>query len=152
VTEGYVTEGSPDFADFLTPYASIFERGLFLWIDYGLDEATLHHPARTAGTLRCFRQHSTKAHPLDHPGEQDLTADVNFTAFERAARSLDLTVHPAMNQSRYLTYVGRDWLLAQPSPREISQFQTLIHPSQFGNRFYGLELTKGPVKRGFADD
>jgi len=147
--EGYLAEGLPEFQDFLAPFAACLDRGLHLWIDYGLDEPALHHPARTAGTLRCFRQHRSDAHPLDHPGEQDLTADVNFTAFENAARQLQLTVHPALDQSRYLTHCGRKWLLNQPGPREISQFQTLIHPSQFGSRFHALELTKGPVERAF---
>jgi SAM-dependent MidA family methyltransferase len=53
-----------------------------------------------------------------------------------------------MNQSRYLTYCGREWLLSNPSPNEINQFQTLIHPSQFGSRFYALEMTKGNVELG----
>ena len=147
--EGYLAEGAPAFEAFLAPWTQTFARGLFLWIDYGLDRESLLHPARTAGTLRCYRQHRCDVHPLDHPGEQDLTADVNFTAFEEAARKLSLKVHPALNQSRYLTHCGRSWLLGEPSPREIAQFQTLIHPSQFGNRFYALELTQGPVERAF---
>lgn len=147
--DGYLAEGTPDFTSFLAPFERIFERGLHLWIDYGLDADSLLHPARTAGTLRCYRNHQTKVHPLDSPGEQDLTADVNFSAFEEAAGQLGLKVHPALNQSRFLTYCGKEWLLQSPSAREISQFQTLIHPSQFGNRFYTLELTKGKVERSF---
>ena len=147
--DGYVTEGPPNLASFLTPLANIFNQALFLWIDYGLDAETLYHPARSAGTLRCYRGQQTKTHPLDHPGEQDLTADVNFTAVEEACKKLDFTPFPVMNQSRYLTHCAREWLLESPSPQEISQFQTLTHPSQFGSRFYALELTKGPVDRAF---
>lgn len=147
--EGYIAEGPPHLKPFLEPFAEVFQKALFVWIDYGLDEESLYHPARTAGTLRCYRQHRSNIHPLDYPGEQDLTADVNFTAVENTARELGLTVHPVMNQSRYLTYCGKEWLLAGPSPHEISQFQTLIHPSQFGNRFYALEMTKGGVDPAF---
>ncbi len=147
--EGYVTEGSPDFTEFLAPLTHCFQSALHLWIDYGLDQESLYHPARTAGTLRCYRKQRSNAHPLDFPGEQDLTADVNFTAVENASSELGLQVHPIMNQSRYLTYCAKDWLLKNPDPKEISQFQTLIHPSQFGNRFYALELTKGTVDRAF---
>ncbi|MFT6242084.1 MAG: SAM-dependent MidA family methyltransferase [Paracoccaceae bacterium] len=147
--EGYVTEGPPDLSSFLPPLSHCFQKALFLWIDYGLDQESLHHPARTAGTLRCYRNHRSDAHPLDFPGEQDLTADVNFTTIENTARDLGLQVHPTMNQSRYLTYCAKEWLLAGPGPAEIRQFQTLIHPSQFGNRFYALELTKGDVQRAF---
>lgn len=147
--DGYLAEGTPDFEAFLTPFARAFDRALHLWIDYGLDAEGLLHPARTVGTLRCYRNHRSNAHPLDHPGEQDLTADVNFSAFESAARKLGFEVHPALNQGRYLTHCGRSWLLEQPSPREIAQFQTLIHPTQFGNRFHALELTQGAVERAF---
>jgi len=147
--EGYVTEGPPHLGNFLSPLTDCFKNALFLWIDYGLDEESLYHPARSAGTLRCYRNHRSDAHPLDLPGQQDLTADVNFTAVENASAKLGLTVHPTMNQSRFLTYCAKDWLMTNPSPQEISQFQTLTHPSQFGNRFYVLELTKGQVDRAF---
>jgi SAM-dependent MidA family methyltransferase len=143
--EGYVTEGPPDLSLFLTPLSAIFKKALFIWIDYGLDEETLYHPARTAGTLRCYSKQRSNVHPLDNPGEQDLTADVNFTAVEKIAASLGFQIHPAMNQSRYLTYCGKNWLLSGPTPQEVGQFQTLIHPSQFGSRFYALEMTKGDV-------
>ncbi|MDA7900817.1 SAM-dependent methyltransferase, partial [Akkermansiaceae bacterium] len=85
--EGYVTEGTPELLSFMTPLARMFENALFIWIDYGLDEEALYHPARTAGTLRCYFKHKTYAHPLENPGEQDLTADVNFTAVEKIASS-----------------------------------------------------------------
>ena len=147
--EGYLTEGPPALHHFLSPLSECFEKALFLWIDYGLDAASLYHPARSAGTLRCFHKHRSNVHPLDRPGEQDLTADVNFSAVEQAASQLGLQAHPILNQSRYLTHCAKDWLLSQPSPKEISQFQTLTHPSQFGNRFYALELTKGEVLRAF---
>jgi SAM-dependent MidA family methyltransferase len=147
--DGYVTEGSPDFKSLLSPLARAFRNSLFIWVDYGLDQESLYHPARTAGTIRCYRNHRSNAHPLDHPGEQDITADVNFTAMEEAARTCGLQVHPSINQGRYLTYCARDWLLDGPSPHEISQLQTLIHPSQFGNRFHCLELTNGKVERTF---
>jgi len=147
--DGYVTEGPPDLPSFLKPLAGIFEKALFIFIDYGLDEESLYHPDRHVGTLRCYRSHRSNVHPLDEPGTRDLTADVNFTAVERAASALGLVSHPLMNQSRYLTYCGRDWLLNSPSAPEVRQFQTLIHPSQFGNRFHVAEFTKGKVDRAF---
>lgn len=149
--QGFLTEGPPAFSDFLRPLAECFEASLSIFIDYGLDEASLYHPDRTAGTLRCYRRHRSNVHPLDDPGLCDLTADVNFTAVERAAEALGMTPHPVMNQGRYLTYCGREWLLASPTPHEIRQFQTLIHPSQFGGRFYAAEFTKGDLSRAFPE-
>lgn len=147
--EGYVTEGSPDFQGFLTPLAEAFEQSLFIFIDYGMDQPSLYHPDRHVGTLRCYRSHRSNVHPLNNPGLCDLTADVNFTALEHAAISLGLESYPTMEQSRYLTYSARNWLLSSPSPEEVRQFQTLIHPSQFGTRFHVAEFTKGPVNPSF---
>jgi len=147
--EGYVTEGSPDFQSFLAPLVDSFDRSLMIFIDYGMDQESLDHPDRHVGTLRCYRNHRSNVHPLDSPGLCDLTADVNFTALENCARELSLDPHPMMEQSRYLTYCGRDWLLSSPSPEEVRQFQTLIHPSQFGTRFHVAEFTKGEVSRSF---
>lgn len=149
--EGYVTEGRPDLNGLLSPLLNCFQRGLLIFVDYGLDEPSLYHPSRTAGTLRCYRNHSTKLHPFDHPGEQDLTADVNFSALEEVARTLGLSVIPAMSQSRYLTHCAKEWLLSSdpPDAHELRQFQTLIHPSQFGNRFYVMEMMQGEVAPGF---
>lgn len=149
--EGYVTEGAPDYNRFLQPLTQCFENGMMIFIDYGLDEESLYHPDRNIGTLRCFREQSTKSHPLEIPGKQDLTADVNFTEVEKVATALDLRPCPVMDQSRYLTHSAKGWLTSQtpPTPAELRQFQTLIHPSQFGMRFYAIELLKGEVDQSF---
>ncbi len=48
-------------------------------IDYG-DTAENLEKRRVEGTLRTYRAHHLGPHPLDEPGETDITADVNFTA------------------------------------------------------------------------
>lgn len=151
LSEGYVTEGAPDLTQFLQPLTQCFENGIMIFIDYGLDEESLYHPDRNIGTLRCFREQSTKSHPLELPGKQDLTADVNFTVVEKVATALGLRPCPVMDQSRYLTHSAKGWLTSQtpPTPAELRQFQTLIHPSQFGMRFYAIELLKGEVDQAF---
>jgi len=149
--DGYVTEGQASYQSFLQPFVESFQQSLFIFIDYGLDRESLYHPHRTAGTLRCYKNHRTNHHPLDDPGLCDLTADVNFTALTEDAQNLGLQPYPILNQSRYLTYLGRQWLLENPTPHEIRQFQTLIHPNHFGGRFYAAEFTSGEVSRGFMD-
>jgi len=149
--EGYVTEAPPEFHAFFTSLNGLFEEGLMTFIDYGLDAANLYSTSRAAGTFRCYRKQQSLSHPLDHPGKQDLTADVNFSAAEEAAQSLGLIPCPIMHQSRFLTYCAQNWLLSKEPPTGsiLNQFQTLIHPGQFGSRFYFLELLKGNVKRAF---
>ncbi len=148
---GYVTEAPPELIPFLKPLTQLFDHGLFTLIDYGLDAENLYSTSRRVGTFRSYRNHQSNAHPLDYPGEQDLTADVNFTAVEEHASQLHLTPCPIMKQSRYLPYCAKEWMLSDnpPTPEQLRQFQTLIHPSQFGSRFYMLELLKGDVEQAF---
>lgn len=148
--EGYVTEREPDLEQFFKPLTHCFESGIMTLIDYGMDQESLYHPDRKIGTLRCFRQHSTKSHPLDLPGKQDLTADVNFSSVAKKATSLGMEPSRLMDQSRYLTHCAKKWLIdGNPTPEELRQFQTLIHPSQFGMRFHSLEILKGEAELAF---
>jgi SAM-dependent MidA family methyltransferase len=55
------------------------EAGSIVIIDYG-DTAEGLLPRRGDGTLRTYRAHHLGPHPLDEPGETDITADVNFSA------------------------------------------------------------------------
>jgi hypothetical protein len=61
------------------------EAGAVVLFDYG-DTAENLAPRRQDGTLRTYRAHHLGPHPLDEPGATDITADVNFTAIEAAAR------------------------------------------------------------------
>ncbi len=60
------------------------QAGSVLIIDYG-DTAENLVSRRRDGTLRTYRSHHLGPHPLDEPGETDITADVNFSALEAAA-------------------------------------------------------------------
>ncbi|MGH2598664.1 MAG: SAM-dependent methyltransferase, partial [Dehalococcoidia bacterium] len=58
------------------------------------------------GTLMAFYRHSVSPDPLAHPGEQDLTAHVDFTALTEIGRAHGL--HPAgfTTQRQFLTALG----------------------------------------------
>ncbi len=61
-------------------------RGAVLLFDYGDLAENLAHRRRD-GTLRTYRQHHLGPHPLDEPGQTDLTADVNFSPLLDVANS-----------------------------------------------------------------
>jgi len=69
----------------LTDVVGRIEAGAVVVIDYG-DTAEGLLPRRQDGTLRTYRAHHLGPHPLDEPGETDITADVNFSPL--------LDVHP----------------------------------------------------------
>jgi SAM-dependent MidA family methyltransferase len=61
------------------------ERGLFVTIDYGYPAAKLFHPrARRFGTAAAYAGQRVHRDLLAAPGDQDLTAHVNFSDLERA--------------------------------------------------------------------
>ena len=56
---------------------------LIIVIDYGYTRQPTT-AGRFRGTLMAYRQHSASSDPYQAPGEQDLTAHVNFTALATA--------------------------------------------------------------------
>jgi len=61
------------------------ERALIVTIDYGFEEKKLFHPRiRRFGTAAAYSAQRVSRDLLASPGEQDLTAHINFTDLERA--------------------------------------------------------------------
>ena len=65
--------------NFMDSIAASIQRGFLIAIDYGYTREE-QLAGRHRGTLKALRQHSISANPYEAPGEQDITADVNFTA------------------------------------------------------------------------
>ncbi|MET0565008.1 MAG: SAM-dependent methyltransferase [Acidimicrobiia bacterium] len=80
------------------------EAGSLLIFDYG-DTAENLIPRRQDGTLRTYRAHHLGPHPLDEPGETDITADVNFTALMTVSREAGVSVE-LHRQDDFLTELG----------------------------------------------
>ena len=73
--------------------------GVALIIDYG------HATSAPGDTLQAVKAHEF-ADPLANPGEQDLTAHVDFEALADSARSAGASVTPLATQSAFLTRLG----------------------------------------------
>lgn len=143
--EGYRTELRTSYGDFLAPLARALSSGLMIWVDYGFPREDYYHPGRTEGTLRTFSKHRAGDDPLAEPGEADITAHVDFTAVAEAAERLGWRQKLLRDQGRWLTEIGREWLLemeGKPQPEALRQFQTLMHPAHLGAKFHALELSR----------
>jgi SAM-dependent MidA family methyltransferase len=81
------------------------ERGLLLLIDYGAPAAELYTKER-GSTLRAYHRHRVHADPLVAVGRQDLTAHVDFTAVERAARVAGMAELGRARQQAFLAALG----------------------------------------------
>ncbi len=59
-----------------------------LVLDYGYEARRLYNPrGRLQGSLACYREHILNRDPLSDPGQQDITAHVNWDDLRRAADS-----------------------------------------------------------------
>jgi SAM-dependent MidA family methyltransferase len=93
--------------------------GFVLTIDYGDTARCLYTRWRRRGTLLCYYRHSANEEPLLRPGQQDITAHVNFTALIEEGRRFGL------RRTRFTTQ--RDLLLGLGMREEVEA----LRASQF---------------------
>ena len=77
-----------------------------LAIDYGDTAPKLYTRERQFGTLTCYYQHQLSDRPLVRPGEQDLTAHVNFTALISEAHKHGMHLQTLTTQREWLSNMG----------------------------------------------
>ncbi len=143
--DGYALETSPAAENWWREAAGFLGRGKLLVIDYGLTADELFSPARANGTLRAyFRQHVSDD-LLANPGEQDLTAHVNFSAIQKAGEEAGLKTEFFGTQTKFLTQILERTLKEKSfewSASRTRQFQTLTHPEHLGRAFRVLAQAK----------
>ena len=88
--EGFTVEICPTAEHWWRAAAGALESGKLMAIDYGLTQQEFFAPERGAGTLRTYRYHRAGRELLARPGEQDITAQVNFTAMRLAGETAGL--------------------------------------------------------------
>ncbi len=81
-------------------------RGFLLTIDYGDEASALYTRERQRGTLACYFQHQLTERPLVKPGEQDITAHVNFSALMNEGQRHGLYLHTFTTQKAWLEEMG----------------------------------------------
>ncbi len=148
--EGYISEICPEIESWMQESAQLFETGLWMIIDYGYERSEYYSPRRNKGTLRCYQAHQAGEDPFAFPGEQDITAHVDFTRVEEVARLCGLNRRNLIDQHHFLIEAARPWLLRmegrlpdQRTQKRLRQFQTLTHPSLMGQCFHVMEFTRG---------
>jgi SAM-dependent MidA family methyltransferase len=112
--------------------------GKILTLDYGGRAEEFWLPERAGGSLRAYYKHRLSADVLENPGEQDLTADVNFSALEAAGEAAGLLTDKYEPQSRFLTGIAERGFssdFGNWSSVQTRQFQTLTHPEHLGRSF-----------------
>ena len=145
--EGQHAEAGLEACDWITEIGRRIERGFVLTIDYGHPAAELFNERHMRGTLLTYRNHRVSEDFYSSPGEQDLTAHVNFTALETWGRRSRLETAEFTSQTAFLLALGEKNEFADlydPGQTEAEQIRvrlqlkTLIHPEGMGERFHVL--------------
>jgi SAM-dependent MidA family methyltransferase len=119
-------------------------RGFVLTVDYGHEAQELYNERHMRGTMLAYAEHRVNEKFLHAPGEQDLTAHVNFTALDLWGRSQGLHRTGSASQMAFLVALGRAnefGDLYEPGATELERTQarqrlkTLIHPEGLGETF-----------------
>jgi SAM-dependent MidA family methyltransferase len=131
--------------------AKSVERGFAVLIDYGYTRQELL-AGRHRGTIMTYREHSASPNPYEAPGEQDITAHVNFTALAAAAEQHGMKVEKLLTQSQFLMGIGEstqfadafeDCKLPQERAKVALQLKHLVTPAGLGETFHVLVASKG---------
>lgn len=130
--------------------AERLEQGVILVIDYGFPRTEYYHPQRSMGTLMCHYRHHAHGDVFFHPGLQDITAHVDFTALADAAHAAGLEVLGYANQAQFLVNCGITDVLGQANAENAlryaplaSQANKLLSPSEMGELFKVLAVGRG---------
>ena len=135
--DGEIVETSPARDDAVRAIAGhlVAHGGAALIIDYG------HERSASGDTLQALRRHDF-ASILERPGEQDLTAHVDFEAVARAAGDIGASVSRVATQGEWLKVIGieaRAQALSRLNPDKAGEVRAaadrLTLPEQMGDLF-----------------
>ena len=135
---------------------------VLILIDYGHEARELYSATHAAGTLTTFTRH-TMAGPetaadtpawLERPGDQDLTAHVDFTSVRAAAEAEGLTTLGFLDQTYFLLGILLGSGTPDPPPVNLKDslaLKTLLMPGGLGSTHKVLILGKGVGSRRCSD-
>jgi len=146
--------------DWMRKIAATFDgrSGFAVLIDYGhTREQQL--AGRHRDTLMTYRKHTASPSPYGAPGEQDITAHVNFTALRSLAKDHEFDPLALLTQSQFLIGIGesnqfadafQNCRLPQEQAKVTLQLKHLISPEGMGEVFQVLVLSHNVAKEQAA--
>ncbi len=139
--------------DWMNQIAKLFRNraGFAVFIDYGYTREE-QLAGRHRDTLMTYRQHRASTSPYEAPGEQDITAHVNFTALRARAAEAGMDDIALLTQTQLLLGIGeetqfadafQDCKLPQERAKVALQLRHLLSPEEMGEKFQILLLSRG---------
>ena len=144
---GWRAEISLRAVEWIRDAARRLHRGFLILIDYGHPARELYSATHASGTLTTFSGHRSAGPEapadtspwLNRPGEQDLTAHVDFTSVQAAAESEGLTTIGFLDQTYFLLGLLPSIRVPQSALRNLN---TLVQPGGLGSTHKVLILGK----------
>lgn len=150
--EGQFAEINLDACEWIADVGRRLSQGFVLTVDYGHEAAELYNERHMRGTLLAYSEHRASENFFQRPGEQDLTAHVNFTALDLWGRAAGLMRTGCVSQMAFLVALGRgnDFAdLYDAGASEVERIRarlllkSLIHPEGMGETFQVFIQHKG---------
>jgi SAM-dependent MidA family methyltransferase len=148
--DGYASELNLAMPAWFEGLGRAIERGVALFVDYGLPRREYYARERSMGTLLCHYRHRFHDDPFLRLGLQDIGAWVDFSAVAAAAQSAGFEVAGYSTQAHFLIGCGIGEYMVEVSDLDLvqrlnlsRQAMVLTLPGEMGERFKVLGLTKG---------
>jgi len=150
--EGQQAEVNLDAREWILEAGRRLGCGFVLTVDYGHEAAELYDERHMRGTLLAYSKHRATEDFFERPGEQDLTAHVNFTALDLWGRCAGLMRTGCVSQMAFLVALGRANEFADLYDDDGSEVErvrarlslkSLIHPEGMGETFQVFIQHKG---------
>ena len=152
---GWIAEINLNAVDWVRDAARRLRRGFVILIDYGHEARELYSVAHATGTLTSFTGHRSAGPEsagtpgwLANPGEQDITAHVDFTSVRAAAEAEGMMTIALLDQTYFLLGLlqseidGPESRLNPQSAIRNPQLRTLLLPGGLGSVMKVLILGK----------
>jgi SAM-dependent MidA family methyltransferase len=140
--------------EYMEQIAGLVRRGFVVLVDYGYTREELL-AGRHRDTVMAYRRHRVSDTPYEAPGEQDITAHVNFTALREAGLAGGLEGGFVLTQSQFLMGIGEstqfadafeETRLPQEQAKVALQLKHLVTPVGMGEIFQVLLMGKNIAK------
>ena len=117
-----------------------FVKGFVFFIDYGHAQSEYFNFNRSDGSFRFFHQQKLVDSPFDNIGNQDITADVNFSDLYNLFYKSAFDLHLFTNQREMIVKTYN--ISNELSVNDRVRLNTLIHPNEWEKNLKLLFLAR----------
>jgi SAM-dependent MidA family methyltransferase len=149
--DGWVAEIRPQAREWMKQIAASVAEGEVLIVDYGYTLDEWRGGRFPEGSALAYRGHQVAEDLLGRPGDQDLTAHVNFTELVEAGTASGLKLRSLEPQAKFLLSIGEpdefadvfaDCASESERQRRAQLLKTLIVSQGMGEAFRVLRMEK----------